>query len=160
MRALIHATSGPGLNAKSEQGVAGAGRARKVTVATVASTPVIIRTCTQRAAWGYSATQCPGQQVTVREGPCGPCVQERTLRPLLSEQLSEAPFQRCPHGPHSPRSGGFTLHLCQAWLDPNRSLLLDLDLRPLCFLGASLSVSRWVLSTSHAPPTTTHMLAA
>ena len=117
-------------------------------MATVTSTPVIIRTCTQRATWGYSDTQCPGQQGTVREGPCGP----RVLRPLLSEQLSEAPFQRCPHGPHSPRSGGFTLHLCQAWLDPTRSLLLDLDLRPLCFLGASLPVSRRVMSTSHAPP--------
>ena len=71
------------------------------------------------------------------------------------------PFQqRCPLGPHSPRSGGCTLHLCQAWLDPTRSLLLDLDLRPLCFPGASLPVLGQVLSTSHAPPTTTHMLAA
>ena len=70
------------------------------------------------------------------------------------------PFQqRCPLGPHSPRSGGCTLHLCQAWLDPTCSLLLDLDLCPLCFPGASLPVSRRVLSTSHAHPTT-HMLAA
>ena len=102
------------------------GRSRRVSVATAVNTPVITRISTpesglqllrhlaprtagdgrQGAVWTPSAEACP-LRAAVRGPPSG---------------------RRCPLGPQSPRSGGCTLHLCQARLDPTRSLLLDLDL--------------------------------
>ena len=94
-------------------------------MATVANTPVITRTPTPESGLRLLCHLVPGQQVTVGEGPCGP----QTLRPLLSEQLSEAcllgggdPLAPSPRG-----QGCCTLHLCQARLDPTCSLLLDFD---------------------------------
>ena len=87
---------------QSEQGVVGGGAGQKSHRGHRSQHTSHHQTCTQRAAWGYSATQCPGQKVKAREGPCGPCV----LRPLLSEQLSEAPSSRGAPLPPFPEVRG------------------------------------------------------
>lgn len=95
--------------------------------------------------------------MTVGEGPCGP----QALRPLLSEQLSEAHLLGGgdPLAPSPQGQGCCTLHLCQARLDPTCSLLLDFD-PDLSAPLVSLRLCHGRSWTPHMAIPTTHTFAA